>query len=63
MKTITATPNKTKLTFTIRKFENGKVYSKYRTMPMSKEEFDDNTFNTLNDWQQFLNNNQVIIIK
>lgn len=63
MKTVTATSNKTKRTFTIRKFENGKVYTKYRTMPMGKEDFNDNTFNTSNDWQQFLRNNQVIIIK
>lgn len=28
---------------------------KYRTTPMSQEEFESNEFNTGNDWQQFLN--------
>lgn len=28
--------------------------AKYRTLPMSKEEFEINDNNTLNDWNQFL---------
>jgi len=55
MKTITgseikATANKSKRTFTIRT-ENG---LKYRTTPMSKEEFNIHQYNTANDWAQFL---------
>jgi hypothetical protein len=41
--------NKSKRTFTIR--ING---SKYRTYPMSKEEFQSESNNTANDWKQFL---------
>ena len=55
MKTITgreikATPNLSKRTFTIR---TGDGY-KYRTTPMTQEEFDSNLNNTANDWAQFL---------
>ena len=41
--------NKSKKTFTIR--TNG---SKYRTLPMSKEEFEHAQYWTGNDWMQFL---------
>jgi hypothetical protein len=51
--TLTATPNHSKRTFTIRK--NG---SKYRTMPMSKEEFEEAEMNTKNDWNWFLRSNE-----
>tara|TARA_R110002126_G_scaffold251055_3_gene394058 strand:+ start:4568 stop:4768 length:201 start_codon:yes stop_codon:yes gene_type:complete len=52
--TIKATPNYSKRTFTIRKFIDGKLFSKYRTIPMSQEEFDSEEMNTENDWKQFL---------
>jgi hypothetical protein len=42
--------NQSKRTFTIRT-ESGK----YRTYPMTVEEFEDNENNTANDWQDFLN--------
>lgn len=42
--------NKRNRTFTI-KTES----SKFRTVPMNKEEFENNQHNTGNDWQQFLN--------
>jgi len=46
--------NQSKRTFTIRKYFNGKVFAKYRTIEMSKEEFDSEEMNTENDWKQFL---------
>lgn len=49
MKTIKVTSNKSKRTYTIR--VNG---SKYRTYPMSKEEFNSCYYNTETDWNQFL---------
>ena len=44
------TSNQSLRHFTI-KTEN----AKFRTLPMSQEEFDSNENNTGNDWQQFLN--------
>ena len=52
--TITATPNYKNRTFTIRKKEGGKTVSKFRTLRMSHEEFEECEFNTSNDWQAFL---------
>lgn len=49
---ISATPNYSKRTFTIR--VEG---AKYRTVKMSVEEFDSCLHNTANDWQQFLKTN------
>ena len=40
MKTITATPNYTNRTFTIRTYINGKLNFKYRTIKLSKPEFE-----------------------
>tara|TARA_R110000764_G_C11015714_1_gene383720 strand:- start:1866 stop:2051 length:186 start_codon:yes stop_codon:yes gene_type:complete len=45
------TSNKSKRTFTIRK-EN----SKFRTLEMSKKEFEDFEYNTISDWKYFLRN-------
>lgn len=55
---VTATPNHSKRTFTIR--YNG---SKYRTYPMLKIEFEECLLNTENDWKNYLRNNQIIAIK
>lgn len=55
---VTATPNYSKRTFTIR--YNG---SKYRTYPMLKNEFEECLLNTENDWKNYLRNNQIIAIK
>lgn len=44
------TSNKSKRHFTIIKQDG----TRYRTFPMSKEEFSNNQYNTLNDWEQFL---------
>jgi hypothetical protein len=54
MKTLTATPNYANKTFTIRKYENGKIYAKYRTIRLSDEEFYSCINNTENDWKDFL---------
>jgi len=52
--TITATANQSKRTFTIRKYVDGKLSAKYRTIQMSQSEFDNEEMNTDNDWKQFL---------
>lgn len=59
---IKVTSNKTLKVFTIRKYEmSGKakiLIAKYRTNPMSIEEFEDLECNTENDWKQFLRTSQ-----
>jgi hypothetical protein len=54
MFTIKATPNRSKRTFTLRKYYNNKFYSKYRTFPMIREEFEELEYNTGEDWKIFL---------
>ena len=49
-RTISATANNSKRSFTIR--VNG---SKYRTHSMSVEDFNECLHNTANDWQNYLN--------
>lgn len=44
------TSNQAKRHFTIYKQDG----TKYRTLPMSKQEFQSNEMNTLRDWKQFL---------
>ena len=64
METLKVTPNYRKKTFTIRKYDNGKVFSKYRTTPMSKEEFESEEMNTETDWRYFLrSSNDYSVIK
>ena len=55
MTSIKAKANKFKRTFTIRKFEDGKVIAKFRTLPVSRIEFEDLEYNTENDWIDYLN--------
>ena len=52
--TIKATPNYSEKTFTIRKYNKETLTSKYRTIPLPKEEFESCEHNTENDWKQFL---------
>lgn len=59
MITIKATANKSKRTFTLRKYSNNKLISKYRTLPMSREEFEEAEYNTSGDWQDFIFNEEV----
>ena len=54
IETIKVTANHSKRTFTIRKYINGKLFAKYRTIEMSQDEFDSEEMNTENDWKQFL---------
>lgn len=52
-----AAANYSKRTFTIRTREftpRGWETSKYRTIPMSREEFEDNLYNTEDHWYDFL---------
>ena len=53
--TLSVTSNKSARTFTIRRTYSDGSMVKYRTTPMSQEEFDIETQNTENDWKQFLN--------
>ena len=62
-KIIKATPNYSKRTYTIRVYFDGKLSSKYRTIPMSKEEFYSNEINTNEDCKQFLKSNEYYIVK
>jgi hypothetical protein len=50
--------NKSARTYTIR--TNNSIY---RTSKMSKEEFENNSNNTGNDWKDFLNNENYSVIK
>ena len=63
MKTITATPNYKNRTFTIRTFIKGKLNNKYRTIQMSKKEFEAELNNTQNDWSHFLKSNYYYLLK
>ena len=63
MKTIKATPNYTNRTFTIRTYINGKLNFKYRTIKLSKLEFENELNNTENDWSQFLKSNDYYLTK
>lgn len=55
---IVATPNHSKRTFTIRT-----ATSKFRTLPMSKNEFRECLRNTANDWQNLLKYDSYYLIK
>lgn len=52
--TIKATANEDKLNFTLECFSNGEHYATYETNVMSEDEFNENEFNTQDDWKQFL---------
>ena len=52
--TVKVTANQSKKTFTIRKYYNGKLSAKFRTMPLQFDEFEDYEMNTENDWINFL---------
>ena len=61
--TITATPNYSKRTFTIRKFYDGKLFVKYRTVQMGVVEFDETEMYTFQDWKDFLKGQDYYAIK
>ena len=52
--TIRVKANQSKRTFTIRRHYKDGAILKYRTVPMSKEEFDSEEMNTDGDWITFL---------
>jgi hypothetical protein len=54
IETLEVTANQSKKTFTIRKFINGKLFAKYRTIQTSKSEFEQDENNTEKDWKYFL---------
>jgi hypothetical protein len=54
MKTIKATANHARRTFTLRVYHNGKLEFKYRTFKLDKGAFDACLYNTTTDWLQFL---------
>ena len=58
-KTIEATANQSARTFTLRVKHNGNLTAKFRTFQMGHAEFKENEYNTPNDWQTFLNTNEV----
>jgi hypothetical protein len=55
MTNLKVTSNQSKRTFTLRMYDNGKCYSKYRTLRFSKDEFEEMEMNTESDWKCFLN--------
>jgi len=66
-KIIKATPNHSARTFTIRctdKLPSGAMYTtKWRTYPMSKQEFQSSLNNTTNDWKCFFKSNDYYKVK
>ena len=56
--TIKTTANKSARTYTIR--DNG---NKYRTIRMSKQEFDSAYYWTENDWKQYLKTDEYSVIR
>lgn len=61
--TIKVTANESVRTFTIRTYVNGKLNAKYRTIKLSKEEFESEGNNTENDWRQFLKSSDYYLVK
>jgi endoglucanase Acf2 len=55
--------NQSERTFTIRKYEGGKLIAKYRTIPLSQDEFDREEMNTENDWKQFLKSDDYYVVR
>ena len=58
METITSKSNKAERSFTIRKYIDGKLFSKFRTMTLSKDEFEEMEMYTENDWKNYLRTEQ-----
>jgi len=63
MEKIKVTPNKSKRTFTIRKYIDGKLFAKYRTTKMSEDDFNSESMNTSSDWKHFLKSDDYYIVK
>ena len=52
--TIKVTANHSKRTFTLRSYIDGKFFAKYRTYPVSRDEFNSDLYNTQNDWKNYM---------
>jgi hypothetical protein len=61
--TIKVKANQSAKTFTIRTYVSGKFSAKYRTVKMSKEEFNSSEYNTENDWKQFLKSDEYYVVR
>jgi hypothetical protein len=62
IETIKVRANQNDLTFTIRKYINRKLSVKYRTIKMTKDEFDSEEMNTESDWKQFLKSDDYYVV-
>ena len=60
---IKVTANEYSRTFTIRTYVGGKLSNKYRTIKLSKEEFQSEINNTENDWKEFLKSSDYYLVK
>lgn len=61
---IKATANKSKRTYTLRMLDDdGKVYLTYRTIQMSKEEFEGAYYWTQQDWSNFMKTDEYYRVK
>lgn len=64
MESLVVKSNKSKRTFTIRKYVDGKFFSKFRTLDFSKDEFEELDNNTEEDWKNFLRtDNSYTVVK
>lgn len=63
MKTITGREIKVKANHSKRTFTIRTDGFKYRTIQLSKEEFQRELYNTANDWNQFLKSNDYYLVK
>jgi len=63
MKTITGREINVKANYSKRTFTIRTDSGKYRTYPMSKEEFESCEHNTANDWNQFLKSDDYYKVK
>jgi hypothetical protein len=57
------TPNYKDRTFTLRFYYPDGSITKYRTIPLPKDEFESCEHNTDNDWKQFLNTDEYYEVK
>lgn len=55
--------NKSKKTYTIRCYSLNNLYAIYRTLPMSKEDFNNAYYYTQNDWRNFLKTDEYYKVK
>lgn len=61
--TIKVAANRSAKTFTIRTYFNGKLTAKYRTIKLSKDEFENLEYNTEGDWKEFLKSDSYYVVK